>query len=453
MVSVGLFVGWASPTLPLLIDNDNPDYPVRLNTDQASWVVSLLTLGCIGGSITSALIVNAIGRKNTMLFTAVPSVISWLLIAFATSPWELYLSRFISGLAVGIAYASTPMYLGEISPAGIRGNLGSMLTVAVKLGTSIEFIIGPFLSVRNLALISLIAPCVFIVTFIWLPESPYYLMRCNAKQKAIESLVQLRGKQDVYKEADGIEQSVKADLVNKAGFRELLFVPGNRRALLTLTCLGMAQQLSGIQIVLQYAEMIFDEADVELEGKYLTMVLGAVQLVSVLICMMVTDRSGRKSLLIISCVGSACSTAMVAAYFHAKHNQVDISNILWLPILGVILYVVMYSLGLAGIPLTMASELYPTNVKALGTTTKIVITNIIAFALTNSYLAVSKSTGTHTPFWIFTVCSLVAALFTLLYVPETKGRTLEEIQEKLRGLSKKKEAENQTRADLSSVNV
>lgn len=130
---------------------------------------------------------------------------------------------------MGIAYTTTPMYMGEISPADIRGNLGSMITVAVKIGTSIEFVIGPFLSVRNLALVSLAGPCLFVITFIWLPESPYYLMRCGAKEKAINSLVQLRGKEDVYKEMDSIEQSVKSDLANEAGFRELLFVPGNRR--------------------------------------------------------------------------------------------------------------------------------------------------------------------------------------------------------------------------------
>lgn len=121
------------------------------------------------------------------------------------------------------------MYVSEISPADIRGNLGSILAVAGKLGILIEFTIGPFLSVRNLALVSLVGPCLFLVTFIWLPESPYHLMRCNTKQKAINSLVQLRGKEDVYKEADSIEQFVKDDLANKAGFRELLFIPGNRK--------------------------------------------------------------------------------------------------------------------------------------------------------------------------------------------------------------------------------
>jgi len=83
--------------------------------------------------------------------------------------------------------------------------------------------------VKNLALVSLAGPCLFIITFIWLPESPYHLLRCDAKQKAIISLIQLRGKEDVYKEANSIEQAVEIDLANETGFQQLLFVPGNRR--------------------------------------------------------------------------------------------------------------------------------------------------------------------------------------------------------------------------------
>lgn len=130
---------------------------------------------------------------------------------------------------MGISYSATPIYLGEISPADIRGNLTSMLTVAVKLGTLMEYVIGPFLSMQNLALVSLMGPCLFVITFIWLPETPYHLLRRNNRQKAINSLVQLRGKMDIYEEIDNIERSVKADLANETGFRELLLVPGNRR--------------------------------------------------------------------------------------------------------------------------------------------------------------------------------------------------------------------------------
>ncbi|KYN04151.1 PREDICTED: facilitated trehalose transporter Tret1-like [Cyphomyrmex costatus] len=435
-LSAGLNMGWASPSMPLLINGDDAGYPVRLNLAGISWVTSLFILGAAPGCIISALTVNTIGRKKTMLSSAVPSIIGWLLIIFATSSWDLYISRFLSGVAMGMIVTIAPMYFGEISPADIRGYLGTMLIVATKLGILIEFTIGPFLSVRNLALISLMGPCLFVVTFIWLPESPYYFMRCDAKQKAINSLVELRGTQDVYKEADTIEQSVKADLANKAGLRELLFVLGNRRALISLMCLAIFQQLSGSQAILQYAQIIFDKMDSNLEGKYFTMIIGVVQLTCTIICMFITDCSGRKLLLTISAIGSACSTAMVATYFHLQYNYVDISNITWLPATGVILFIIMYGLGMSALPFTMASELFSMNVKALGTMIGMMTMAIAAFVVTNLYLIISEAAGVHTPFWIFTACSFVGALFTFFYIPETKGKTLEQIQNKLHNPSK-----------------
>jgi len=219
-------------------------------------------------------------------------------------------------------------------------------------------------------------------------------------------------------------------------------------------CLSAVQQLSGSQAVLQYAQMIFDQAHGNLEGKYLTMILGVVSLISSIACMMITDCSGRKPLLMLSTIGSACSTTMVAAYFHLQYNHVDTSNITWLPATGVILYTVMYSMGLATLPFIMAGELFPTNVKALGNMIGTITVNVTAFIVTKLYPIISEDAGAHTPFWIFTACSFVSVLFTLFYVSETKGRTLKQIQEKLHGLSKQ-ELENKvlSRIDLPSTNI
>ncbi|KAM0725998.1 Facilitated trehalose transporter Tret1 [Formica fusca] len=434
MLSLGQFLGWTSPSLPKLMEG-NDAKSIHLTTKEASWVASLLMIGAAGGSILCGFMVNVIGRKNTMLFTAVPSIISWLMIAFATSPWELYVSRFISGLGMGIGYSATPIYLGEISPADIRGNLTSMLTVAVKLGILMEYVIGPFVSVQNLALVSLMGPCLFVVAFIWLPETPYHLLRHNNRQKAINSLVQLRGKENIYEEIDNIERSVKADLANETGFRELLFVPGNRRAVIILVCLGGIQQMSGSQVAIQYAQIVLDQAKTNLEGKYLTMILGVIQVIFTIICMFLIDHSGRKSLLMISAVGAAFSNAIVATYFNLQYDHIDTSDIIWLPAVGVIMYIIMYCSGLASIPFTIASELFPTNVKALGNTTFLGTANIWAFSVLELFLIIAENSGAHVPFWIFTACSLMGALFVFFYIPETKGKTLEQIQKELHGSS------------------
>lgn len=142
---------------------------------------------------------------------------------------ELYIARLACGLSTGSGYVSTMMYVGEISPARIRGILTSALTVASKFGVLIEWTIGPFLSVRNLALVSLTLPIIFVSSIVWLPESPYHLMRRGRHQEAIETLARLRGTTNVAEEASIIEKSVKIDLENDTGLRELLTVSGNRK--------------------------------------------------------------------------------------------------------------------------------------------------------------------------------------------------------------------------------
>ncbi|XP_029669193.1 facilitated trehalose transporter Tret1-2 homolog [Formica exsecta] len=436
MLSVGQFFAWSSPSLPILMQGKDETYPVHLISEEAAWVTSLLTFGSAVGAIICTITMDVYGRKNIMLFTVIPSIMSWLMIAFATSLLELYISRFISGLAMGIAFSVTPIYLGEISPAHIRGNLTSMLIAATRIGNLIMYVIGPFLSVQNLAFVSLIGPCLFIFAFIWLPESPYYLMHHNEKQKAINSLIQLRGKEDVHNEANDIERFVKVDLANKASFRELLCVPGNRRALIIISCLGVIQQMSGFQTMLQYADIIFDQANSNLESKYLTMILGVIQVIFSIISMFITDHFGRKSLLIISAIGSGCSTAIVAIYFNLQYNHINTNHLVWLLATSVMMYTIMYALGLASVPFTLLSEMYPINVKALGSTIFLVLISLLSFVMSTLYLIITDIVGAHVPFWIFTACSLAGALFIFLCVPETKGKTFEQIQEQLQDLSK-----------------
>jgi len=203
------------------------------------------------------------------------------------------------------------------------------------------------------------------------------------------------------------------------------------RALIILLSLAAFQQFSGVSAVLSFAEIIFDEANSSLEGKYLTMILGAVQLVCTAVCMFVNDHSGRKPLLMISTFGSACSTAMVAIYFNLQYNDVNTNGLVWLSITGVLLYIVMYSVGLASLVLTICSEIFPTNVKALGSTLTVIALGISGTVVGSSYLSLAENFGTHVPFWIFTICNFVGTLFTFFYVPETKGKTLEQIQEEL----------------------
>lgn len=188
---------------------------------------------------------------------------------------------------------------------------------------------------------------------------------------------------------------------------------------------------------MQYAEEIFDKTNSNLEAKYLTMILGALQASCTIICMFLTDCCGRKLLLIISSIGSACSTAIVAMYFTLQHYDMDTSEIVWLPVIGVFMYMIMYNLGLAPILSTLGGELYPMNIKAFGITLAMAISNVVSFLVTILYSVFEENFGVHVPFWIFSASGFLAALYVFCYLPETKGKTLQQIQEKLNRPPKK----------------
>ncbi|XP_076248619.1 facilitated trehalose transporter Tret1 [Calliopsis andreniformis] len=430
MISYGLFFGWSSPSLPLLMQHDSP---IHLTLQQATWVTSILHFGAVVGIVFCTCIINVIGRKWTIFLTVVPAVIGWLIIAFATSVWELYVGRIILGLSSGNGYISVVMYIGEISPAKIRGVLTSMLTVSTKIGMLLGWIIGPFLSFRDLPLVSLTFPILFLVCMIWLPESPYHLMRRGKHQEAINSLSQLRGTMAVSEETEIIEKTVKVDLANDTGLWELLSVSGNRRALIVVLGLGFFQQWSGSMAIISYTESIFNATNNEFEGKYVTMIVGGVQVACAIASTIVVDRYSRRSLLMLSTSGTCFSTTLVGLFFYLQSTGMDTSGIVWLPAIGVIMYIVTYAFGLAGLPYTMISEIFPTNVKALGSACGILCCNLLAFIVIMFYPIIVEDYGAHVSFWIFSAITLLGTIFVYIIVPETKGRTLQEVQEQLHG--------------------
>ncbi|XP_033297806.1 facilitated trehalose transporter Tret1-like [Bombus vosnesenskii] len=430
MISFGLFFGWSSPSLSLLLQDDSP---IPLTVQQAAWVSSIYTLASAVGSVLCSYVVNVIGRKTTLAFAAIPGVIGWMMIALATSAWELIAGRFVCGLSNGFGYICATMYIGEISPANIRGTLTSTLTVAAKFGLFVEWAIGPFLSIRNLALASSLIPILFFVSLISLPESPYHLMRRGRNQEAVTCLMQLRGATDVSKEMEMIEKSIKYDLSNNTGLWELVSVSGNRKALIVVLGLFVIQQWSGSLAILSYAELIFNATKNQLQGKYLTMILGGVQVMCAVMSASIVDRYSRRTLLLISTSGVTISTYLIGLFFCLQYIEMDISEITWLPAAGSILYIVTYAFGLAALPFTMMSEVFPTNVKALGSTIGMLCCNCCAFAVTLSYQSIVEQNGIYVAFWLFSSITALGTIFIYYCVPETKRKTLQEIQEQLHG--------------------
>ncbi|XP_011313992.1 facilitated trehalose transporter Tret1 [Fopius arisanus] len=430
---IGIFAGstpygWSSPVLPLY---DEENSPLTITEDEGAWIASAFMLGNAIGPLMSLVISHLTGRKTLLIAASLPWFIGWTMIIFARSPWELFVSRIISGTGTGASFSVLPMYLGEIAPANIRGILLTMITMSQRLAILFAYAIYPFVSIQTSALISLVLPVPFVCCFMWLPESPYYLIRCGRHEEAAESLAALRGTANVQTELQTIKKSVKVEMASSGGLRELFCVPGNCKSMNIGLVLRLFQQCSGNQAIMMYTQTIFDQANVGLEGKYLAIIMGVIQVLGTLLCTWFVDRQGRRPALLFSAIGTMISTSAVAIYFHLQYFNVSTDSIEWLPATGCMMYVVFFCCGYAPLPTTMNGELFSTNVKSLGCAINVSFANFVGFLVGKSYQVVSQSIGVYVAFWIFTIANFWGSIFIYFWIPETKGKTLQEIQEEL----------------------
>ena len=169
----GTYMSWTSPALPLL--QTNGSVPL-ISDEEGSWVGSLFNLGAFLGAIPAGLVVDWLGRKVALCSLTIPLIGSWLLLAFSGSVYELYMGRLLGGIAVGAISVAAPTYTAEIAESSIRGALGTLFQLQITLGILFGYIAGLVGDFRGINLISCSLPILFFVTFVWMPESPTFLL-------------------------------------------------------------------------------------------------------------------------------------------------------------------------------------------------------------------------------------------------------------------------------------
>lgn len=441
IVATGAMLGWTSPILPRLqednpVNSDNPlNYPV--SKEEASWIGSLVPMGAIFGCFAAGILVEKIGRKKGLLFSTVPFLIGWILVASARSIYQLYVARLIFGFALAVPFTILPMYIGEIAETSIRGSLGSFLQLFITIGLLFSYAIGPYVSYMVLWIACGSLPIIFFISFMFMPESPYYLLGKGQKEDAINALARLRGKSttSVQKEADEMQATVDAAFRTQTTLADLFKVKANFKALLFTCALVSFQQLTGINVVLIYAEGIFKSTGTSLSTSLSTIILGVVQVLASAVTPLVIERLGRRILLVISGVGTAVTLGALGLFFFLKDVQHDdVESISWLPVVSLVIYISLYSIGWGPLPWAVMGEMFASDVKAKASGITVFVCWGLAFIITKFFSNIETVFGTHTAFWIFSACCVIAVLFAVLILPETKGKSLQEIQDELNGI-------------------
>nr|XP_023013453.1 facilitated trehalose transporter Tret1-like [Leptinotarsa decemlineata] len=436
----GLSFGWTSPEIPKLKQLDGNPLDHLLTKPEEGWVGSFLPLAAAFGPFIAGFIVDRIGRKKTLLIGAIPFLLAFVTNIVADTVYHFYLSRFLCGLGVGIIFTALPMYIGEISDDETRGTLGSFMQLFIVLGILFSYALGPYISISSFNIVLLVPPALFIVLFFFfIPESPYYLIQNNENEAAEEALIKLRGKSKnaVQKEIEIVRIQAEADQKNKASFFDIFKSKGLTKALFLSVSLVVWQQLSGINIILFYAQDVFTDAGVSLAPEICTILIGIVQVISSGATPLLVEKRGKRFLLILSGIGMTLAQAAMAYFFFLKDIQhSNVSKLSWLPIASLVLFIVTYCLGFGPLPWAVMGELFPGNIKSAASTVTASGCWVLGFFLTNYFGAVIDmlgDSGKSISFGFFGVCCFISAVFVYKLLPETTGKSLQEIQDILSG--------------------
>ncbi|XP_066909600.1 facilitated trehalose transporter Tret1 [Halyomorpha halys] len=439
VIILGTSLGWPSPVLPRMQDEGTPFF---MSYEEISWMVSLLYLGNLMSPIPAGYLMDILGRKNSLLVLTIIPLSAWVMIIFAEAPIMLYFARFLAGTWSGIVSTIAPMYLAEISEPRVRGALSTFVQLMTNLGVLFEYVIGPIVSYKILGYFSGSLPIIFIIIFFGMPESPYWLLMKGKKEKAAKSLAWLRGLEnssEVKEELETLENVVTEEMRNKKRLKDLVETKGNRKALLVVEALAIFQRMSGISALMAYTSTTLPKAGAgSLSPNDCVIVMGLVWVVSVFVATVLVDSLGRKPLLLTSSIG--CCMALFAAglwFFLDEKTNYDVTNFYWVPFGSFLVYGFSFCIGLGPIASTIQGEAFPTNIKALASGITSVVLAVTSFIMNKIYHTIADEFGMYLNYWIFSGACLTSTIFVLVYLVETKGKTLHEIHEELNKTTKK----------------
>ncbi|XP_034102197.1 facilitated trehalose transporter Tret1-like [Drosophila nasuta] len=420
---LGAALGWSGPMEKPV--TDGKAYCFSVSRDDWGWITSLLTLGAACMCIPIGILIGLFGRKLVMLVLVFPFLIGWCCIIWASSVYVMFVGRFIIGACGGAFCVTAPMYTTEIAEVAIRGIMGCFFQLWIVHGILYGFGVGALCKPKTVNILCGILPIIFFIIFIWMPESPVFLVQKEKSERADKAMKWLRGKDADYS-AD-MNAMVAESKKEKPKVLEGMMRKASVMGMCISITLMFLQQFTGINAIIFYATSIFQDAGTGLSPDWCTVILGIAQVIATILAILSIEKAGRKMLLLVSAAVMGITTLVMAIFFQWLKD----SDVGWLPVLATCLFIVGFSIGFGPVPWLIMAELFAEDVKPVCGAIAGTCNWLFAFCVTKCFPLCLDAFGAAATFCAFAVISFLACVFIFFLVPETKGKTLNEIQEKL----------------------
>jgi sugar porter (SP) family MFS transporter len=400
-----------------------------LSIFQQELAVSSVLVGAAILAITGGSLSDRFGRRKMLLITSVIFIGGALVCAAAGSIEILILGRVVVGMGIGLASSVVPLYISEISPANARGWQVSLFQLAITVGILAAYVADyaftPSAAWRWMLGLAVIPGGLLGAGLLFLPETPRFLARHGHFDLARAVLIKIRGTQDVEEEFQQIKTASQESALR--GHISDLLLPALRPALIIGIGLAVFQQITGINTIIYYAPYIIRTAGISsIRGSILaTAGIGTVNVVITLVSMWLIDRVGRRPLLLTGIAGMIVSLGALGAIFHLQPKGGELAG---LAVVILMFYVASFAISLGPIFWLLIAEIYPLKIRGLAAGVAAGTNWLANFAVSLTFLSLLKLLGPSLTFWMYGLLALGSWLFSYYLVPETKGRSLEEIE-------------------------
>ena len=448
----GFLMGFDASVISGVVSFIGPEF--ELTNIQVGWAVASLTLTSTLAMMTAGPISDRFGRRPVLKVAAVLFAVSAIASAIAPDYLTLVIARMLGGFGVGAALIIAPMYIAEISPADIRGRMVSFNQLNIVIGISVayfsNFLIlslgqSDFAWAQSLRLgdwswrwmlgVEAIPAIIYFLALFSVPESPRWLVMRGKAAEALQILSRVSGRTQAEADLGAVQVSLDAEAHLEKGSIKELFLPAMRLVLTIGIVIAILQQITGINSVFFYAPMIFEQSGIGTDAAFMQAVLvGIVNLVATVVAILLIDKLGRRPLLITGLVVIVSSMLLLAYSFSSASygpggELIDMNATLVL--IGILSFVAGFGISLGPVMWVLFSELFPNRLRGIAISFCGLINSSVSFIVQLVFPWELENFGPATTFLIYGSFAVVGLIFVMRILPETKGRSLEELEAEL----------------------